>query len=105
MLVGESYRVKGTAGIYSIGDCARIVDPRTSKADQMTCKEGGIQADRLGKIVTADHEGRTVPVHKSYKDLFCIGLGEKRGLVWTRQRGLHIIITRKLGWDLARRLR
>lgn len=112
VLVDESYRVKGMPGIYSIGDCARIVDPRTGKADQMTCKEGGIQADRLGKIVMADLEGRPAPVHKSYKDIFCIGLGENRGLVWTRQWGLDMIITgnlgwkaRKLGWDSASRLR
>jgi NADH dehydrogenase len=112
VLVDESYRVKGTPGVYSIGDCARIVDPRTGKADQMTCKEGGIQADRLGKIVLADLEGRPAPVHKSYKDIFCIGLGENRGLVWTRQWGLDMIITgklgwkaRKLGWDSASRLR
>ncbi|WP_159881090.1 NAD(P)/FAD-dependent oxidoreductase [Paenibacillus puerhi] len=112
VLVDECYRVKGAPGVYSIGDCARIVDPRTGKADQMTCKEGGMQADRLGKIVLADLEGRPAPVHKSYKDLFCIGLGENRGLVWTRQWGLDMIITgklgwkaRKLGWDLASRLR
>ena len=112
VLVDESYRVQGASGIYSIGDCARIVDPRSGKADQMTCKEGGIQADRLGKIVLADLEGRPAPVHKSYKDLFCIGLGENRGLVWTRQWGLDMIVTgklgwkaRKLGWDLASRLR
>ncbi|MGE7823294.1 NAD(P)/FAD-dependent oxidoreductase [Paenibacillus sp. NPDC093718] len=112
VLVDESYRVKGTPDVYSIGDCARIVDPRTGKADQMTCKEGGIQADRLGKIVLADLEGRPAPVHNSYKDIFCIGLGENRGLVWTRQWGLDMIITgklgwkaRKLGWDSASRLR
>lgn len=112
VLVDESYRVKGAPGVYSIGDCARIIDPKTGKADQMTCKEAGIQADRLGKIVMADLEGLPAPVHKSYKELFCIGLGENRGLVWTRQWGLDMIISgklgwkaRKLGWDLASKLR
>ncbi len=111
VLVDESYRVKGTSEIYSIGDCARIFDPKNGKADPMRCAEVGLQADRLGKIVMADLEGRPAPVHKSYKDLFCIGLGENRGLVWTRQWGLDMIISgklgwkaRKLGWDLASRL-
>lgn len=97
--VDECYRVKGAPGVYSIGDCARIVDPRTGKADQMTCKEGGIQADRLGKIVLADLEGRPAPVHKSLPmDFFCIGLGEQRGLVWGRKWGLNLIMTGKPAW-------
>ncbi|WP_178019531.1 FAD-dependent oxidoreductase [uncultured Paenibacillus sp.] len=97
--VDECYRVKGVPGAYSIGDCARIVDPRTGKADQMTCKEGGIQADRLGKIVLADLEGRPAPVHKSLPmDFFCIGLGEQRGLVWGRKWGLNLIMTGKPAW-------
>ncbi|MGG6312427.1 NAD(P)/FAD-dependent oxidoreductase [Paenibacillus macerans] len=101
VLVDECYRVKGAPGVYSIGDCARIVDPRTGKADQMTCKEGGIQADRLGKIVMADLEGRPAPVHKSVPlDFFCIGLGEHHGLVWGRKWGLNMIITGKPAWKL-----
>jgi NADH dehydrogenase len=112
VMVDESYRVQGAPGVYSIGDCARIIDPSTGKADQMTCKEGGVQAERLGKIVTADLEGRPAPVHKSMMDLFCIGLGEDRGLLWTRKWGLDMIMTgklawklKKLTWDLASKLR
>lgn len=101
VLVDECYRVKGAPGVYSIGDCTRIVDPRTGKADQMTCKEGGLQADRLGKIVMSDLEGRPAPVHKSVPlDFFCIGLGENRGLVWGRIWGLNMILTGKPAWKL-----
>jgi NADH dehydrogenase len=99
VLVDECYRVKEAPGVYSIGDCARIFDPRTGKADQMRCGEGVIQADRLGKIVMADMEGRSAPVHKSVPlDFFCIGLGENRGLVWGRKWGLNMIITGKPAW-------
>ncbi|WP_199615285.1 NAD(P)/FAD-dependent oxidoreductase [Paenibacillus alkalitolerans] len=115
VLVDESYRVQGAPGVYSIGDCARIVDPRNGKADLMRCAEGGLQADRLGKIVLADLEGRPAPVHKSpssIMDLFCIGLGENRGLVWGRKWGLNMIVTgkpawkfRNLAWDAGSKLR
>ncbi|MBD2868633.1 NAD(P)/FAD-dependent oxidoreductase [Paenibacillus arenilitoris] len=99
VLVDECYRVQGAPGVYSIGDCARIFDPRNGKADQMTCKEGGIQADRLGKIVMADLEGRPAPVHKKVPlDFYCIGLGENRGIVWGRKWGLNMIITGKPAW-------
>lgn len=99
VLVDECYRVKGAPGVYSIGDCARIVDPRTGKADQMRCGEGVLQADRLGKIVMADLEGSPAPVHKSAPlDFFCIGLGENRGLVWGRKWGLTMMITGKPAW-------
>ncbi|WP_175615789.1 NAD(P)/FAD-dependent oxidoreductase [Piscibacillus halophilus] len=102
VLVDESYRVQGVPDVYSIGDCAKIVDPSTGKSDQMTCKEGGMQAHRLGKIVLADLEGRPAPVHKSMMDLYGIGLGKNRGLVWTRKWGLDIIITGKLAWKLKK---
>ncbi|MED4587078.1 FAD-dependent oxidoreductase [Brevibacillus choshinensis] len=113
VLVDECYRVKGAPSVYSIGDCARIVDPRTGKADQMRCGEGVIQADRLGKIVMADLEGSPAPVHKSVPmDFFCIGLGENRGLVWGRKWGLTMMITgkpawkfRNLAWDAGSMLR
>jgi NADH dehydrogenase len=112
VLVDECYRVQGMSGVYSIGDCARIVDPSTGKADQMTCKEAGPQALRLGKIVMADLEGRSAPVHKSFLDTFGFGLGQNRGLMWVRKWGLDIIITgklawkvKKLGWDFASWLR
>ncbi|SFD72667.1 NADH dehydrogenase [Paenibacillus catalpae] len=96
--VDQCYRVQGAQGVYSIGDCTRIVDSSTGKADQMTCKEGGMQALRLGKIVLADLEDRPAPVHKSMMDVFAIGLGENRGLVWARKWGLNFIITGKLAW-------
>jgi NADH dehydrogenase len=112
VLVDECYRVQGAPGVYSIGDCARIVDPSTGKADLMTCKEAGAQADRLGKIVLADLENRPAPAHQSFMDLFCIGLAQNRGLVWIRKWGLDMIITgklawkfKKLTWDLASKLR
>jgi len=99
VLVDESYRVQGAPGVYSIGDCARIVDPRTGKAAEMRCAELALQDGRLGKIVAADLEGRSAPVHKSAPiDLYCIGLGENRGLVWGRKWGLHIIVTGKPAW-------
>ncbi|MFJ9500527.1 NAD(P)/FAD-dependent oxidoreductase [Brevibacillus centrosporus] len=97
--VDECYRVKGAPGVYSIGDCARIVDPRTGKADQMRCGEGVLQADRLGKVVMADLKGSPAPVHKSVPlDFYCIGLGENRGLVWGRKWGLTMMITGKPAW-------
>ncbi|GIP38376.1 hypothetical protein J31TS4_16560 [Paenibacillus sp. J31TS4] len=112
VLVDECYRVKGAPGVYSIGDCARVIDPGTGRADQMTCKEGGMQAARLGKVVIADLEGRPAPSHKEVMDAFCIGLGENRGLVWARKWGLDFILTgklawktKKLAWELASSLR
>jgi NADH dehydrogenase len=105
VLVDECYRVKGAVGIYSIGDCARIVDPRNGKADLMRAGEGVLQADRLGKIVMADLEGRPAPVHisaSSIMDFFCIGLGENRGFVWGRKWGLNVFITGKLGWKIRK---
>ncbi|WP_248929290.1 NAD(P)/FAD-dependent oxidoreductase [Paenibacillus hamazuiensis] len=99
VLVDESYRVQGMPGVYSIGDCARIVDPKTGKAALMRCAELALQDDRLGKIVVADLEGRPAPVHKSAPiDLYCIGLGENRGLVWGRKWGINLIITGKPAW-------
>ncbi|MBD0382855.1 NAD(P)/FAD-dependent oxidoreductase [Paenibacillus sedimenti] len=102
VLVDECYRVQGMSGVYSIGDCARIVDPSTGKADQMTCKEAGPQGLRLGKIVMADLEGRSAPVHKSFLDTFGIGLGQNLGLMWVRKWGLDIIITGKLAWKVKK---
>ncbi|RNB80142.1 pyridine nucleotide-disulfide oxidoreductase [Brevibacillus fluminis] len=102
VLVDECYRVQGVPGVYSIGDCAKIVDPTTGKADQMTCKEAGPQALRLGKIVIADLEGRPAPVHKSVMEGFGIGLGENRGLLWVRKWGLDMIITGKLAWKIKK---
>lgn len=100
VIVDSSYRVQAMPGMYSIGDCARIVDPATGRADQMTCKEGTTQAARLAAIVQADLNGRPAPQHKSYMDVYCFGLGAERGMVWTRQWGLDMMITGKLGWKL-----
>lgn len=101
VLVDECYRVQGATGVYSIGDCARIVDPKTGKADLMRCAEAGLQGDRLGKIVMADLEGRPAPVHKSMPlDFFCIGLGENRGLVWGHKWGLNMILKGKPAWKM-----
>ncbi|WP_090236756.1 NAD(P)/FAD-dependent oxidoreductase [Fictibacillus solisalsi] len=113
VLVDESYRVQGAPSVYSIGDCARIVDPKTGKAALMRCAEIALQDERLGKIVKADLEGRPSPVHKSAPlDLYCIGLGENRGLVWAHKWGLDVIVTgksawkfRSAAWDLGSKLR
>ncbi|SFP65414.1 NADH dehydrogenase [Salibacterium halotolerans] len=105
VLVDECYRVQGMADVYSIGDCTRIVDPRTGKTDQMTCFEAGMQGSRLGKIVRADLEGSPAPVHKrsrSVIDVFSIGLGQNRGLLWSRKWGLDMIITGKMAWKLKK---
>ncbi|GIP37056.1 hypothetical protein J31TS4_03360 [Paenibacillus sp. J31TS4] len=103
VLVDESYRVQGAPGAYSIGDCARIVDPKTGKAALMRCAELALQDDRLAKIVVADLEGHSAPVHKSAPiDLYCIGLGENRGLVWGRKWGLNMIVTGKPAWKFRK---
>jgi len=102
VIVDDNYRVKEAPSIYSIGDCARIVDPVNGLVDGMTCKEATAQADRLGKIIAADIRGHSAPVHKRYIDFFCFGLGPERGMVWTRQWGLDIIITGKLGWKVRK---
>lgn len=54
MKVDASYRVSGKSAIYSIGDCAHVIDPENGKADGMTCKEGILQAKRLGEVIEAD---------------------------------------------------
>ncbi len=100
IVVDASYRVAGAPGVYSIGDYARIVDATSGQADRMTCKEAGGQAVRLGKIILADLEGKLAPAHKSFMDFYCVGLGPERGMVWTRQWGLDIIMAGKLGWKL-----
>ncbi|WP_028782338.1 NAD(P)/FAD-dependent oxidoreductase [Thalassobacillus devorans] len=98
VLVDESYRVSGAPGVYSNGDCAKIIDSKTGKSEQKTCFEAGIQAIRLGKIVKADLEGRPAPIHKASKsnfDAYTIGLGQK-GVVWLRKWGLDVVITGKI---------
>ncbi|MED1741187.1 FAD-dependent oxidoreductase [Bacillus swezeyi] len=102
VIVDESYRVQGTQGVYSIGDCARIIDPVSGRADGKTCKEATAQAARLAKILAADLEGRPAPTHKRFIDFFCFGLGPENGMAWTRKWGIDIIITGKLGWRMRK---
>lgn len=102
VIVDASYRVPGAEGIYSIGDCARIIDPATGLADGKTCKEGSAQSNRLGQIICADLLNSPAPSHKGYIDLFCFGLGPERGMVWTRLWGLNIILTGKIGWKIRK---
>ncbi|MOA32641.1 coenzyme A disulfide reductase [compost metagenome] len=107
-IVDESYRVRDMHGVYSIGDCANIVDPKSGAADRMTCKEAIPQANRLGSIIIDDLTGQTTPVHKALFDSFAVGLGPGRGLVWTHKWGVNVMITGKLAykiklyvWDFA----
>lgn len=102
LIVGSSYQVQGAKNIYSIGDCAQIIDPATGRRDEMTCKEAMAQAARMGKILMAHIEGRRAPVHKSCIDTFCFSLGPGKGLVWIRKWGLDLFITGKLGWNIRR---
>ncbi|MCQ6561367.1 NAD(P)/FAD-dependent oxidoreductase [Paenibacillus mendelii] len=102
VVVDECYRVQDSPGIYSIGDCARILDPASGLADGKTCKEASVQATRLGKIILADMEGRPAPSHKRFIDFFCFGLGPEQGMAWTRQWGLDLIFTGKLGWQIRK---
>jgi NADH dehydrogenase len=102
VIVDESYRVQGVQGVYSIGDCARIVDPVSGRTDGKTCKEAIAQASRLAKVLSADLAGRPAPSHKGFIDFFCFGLGPEHGMAWTRKWGVDIIITGKLGWRLRK---
>ena len=112
VIVDESYRVSGSHRVYCIGDCARIIDPESGKADRMTCKEAIPQAQRLGGIIFDDLSGRPAQRHKPAIDSYTVALGPGRGLLWTRKWGLDFIITGKLAyriktllWDNASLLR
>ncbi|TCZ77097.1 pyridine nucleotide-disulfide oxidoreductase [Paenibacillus albiflavus] len=102
VIVDASYRVQGSQGVYSIGDCARIVDPATGRKDGKTCKEATAQAGRLAKIMMADITGLPAPVHKGFMDFFCFGLGPNQGMAWIRKWGIDMIITGQLGWRLRK---
>ncbi|WP_053373494.1 NAD(P)/FAD-dependent oxidoreductase [Paenibacillus sp. FJAT-27812] len=102
LIVDASYRVTGAPGVYSIGDCACIVDPTSGQADRLTCKEATGQAARLGKIISADLQGAPAPTHKSYMDFYCIGLGPEQGMAWTQKWGLEMTMTGKLGWKIRK---
>ncbi|ANY68308.1 pyridine nucleotide-disulfide oxidoreductase [Paenibacillus sp. BIHB 4019] len=98
--IDASYRVKAASGIYSIGDCAKVIDPDTGRSDGMTCKEAIPQAARLGKVVAADLEGRAAPRHTGYMDSFSIGLGPEKGLTWVHKWGMDIMITGKMAYRI-----
>ncbi len=102
VVVDESYRVKGAKGVYSIGDCAQIQDAASGRLDGKTCKEATAQAARLAKVIAADLAGRPAPVHKSFMDFYCFGLGPDRGMAWTRQWGIDMVFTGKLGWKMRK---
>ncbi|HZG77551.1 MAG TPA: FAD-dependent oxidoreductase [Paenibacillus sp.] len=98
LLTDPHYRVRGYNHIYAIGDCANIVDPATGKEDEMTCKEAVGQATRLAKIIKAELQGKTAEAHKSYMNLYCVGLGPKEGMLWAQPvKGVNIYLTGKLG--------
>ncbi|MDN8587148.1 FAD-dependent oxidoreductase [Paenibacillus sp. 11B] len=98
--VDVSYRVANMPGIYSIGDCARIVDPINGHVDGKTCKEAIPQAARLARIMLADLKGHPAPVHESYIKSFSIGLGPDKGLTWVNKWGLDFVITGRLSWKI-----
>ncbi|MDN7240980.1 FAD-dependent oxidoreductase [Planococcus sp. N028] len=102
MVVDSSYRVKDAPGVYSIGDCARIVDPFNGQEDGKTCKEATAQATRLMKIVAADIHGRKAPLHKGFMDFFCFSLGPDKGMAWIGLGKLNIVVKGKLGWKLRK---
>ncbi|MFD0589033.1 NAD(P)/FAD-dependent oxidoreductase [Paenibacillus sp. GCM10027627] len=97
ILVDACYRVRHADALYSIGDCARIIDPVSGLADGKTCKEATGQAARLAKVMMADLTGQPAPEHKRFMDFFCIGLGPGQGMAWTRQWGVDMIMTGRLG--------
>src|SRR5690606_14826051 len=108
VFVDARYRIVGAEGIYSIGDCRRIVDPEAGIEDQMTWKEANIQARKLGKIMRADILHKRAPIHKTPRTTYCFGLGEKQGLIWMNLSKLNIYLSGKLGywirkitWDIA----
>lgn len=98
IVVDASYRVVGASGTYSIGDCARIVDPVTGREDRMTCKEAIAQAMRLGRIVAADLRARRAPQHRGVVDFFSVGLGPGQGLTWTRVGPVNLVVGGWFAW-------
>lgn len=104
VLVDESYRVQGMQGVYSIGDCTRVVDPKTGEAALMTCFDAGVQGLRLGKIILADLEGKPAPVHHSSRtnmNGFNVALGQN-GVFWINKWGLEIVMTGKVPGKIKR---
>ncbi|WP_163100235.1 NAD(P)/FAD-dependent oxidoreductase [Peribacillus alkalitolerans] len=108
LLIDSWYRLKGCKNIYSIGDCAHIVDSSTGQVAGMTCKEAVAEAKSLAKIIKADLAGYGIEGHKAYPSLYCIGLGPTDGFFWAQKWGMDFVLTGKLGvkmrdftWNIA----
>ncbi|WP_311049665.1 NAD(P)/FAD-dependent oxidoreductase [Enterococcus faecalis] len=96
IVVDKSYHVE--KDIYSIGDCAHIVDFKTGKIDGMTCKEAVPQAHRLAKVLKAEIKHKKLPEHKSYTSLFCISMGPNNGIFWMKIGRRELLLRKRLGW-------
>lgn len=96
IIVNKNYLVE--KNIYSIGDCAHIVDFGTGHVDGMTCKEAVPQAHRLVKVLQAELKNRPLPEHKSYTKLFCISMGPNNGIYWMKLGSRNILLKNRLGW-------
>ncbi|HYK74768.1 MAG TPA: FAD-dependent oxidoreductase [Pseudoneobacillus sp.] len=108
VVTDSSYHCIHNNQIYSIGDCAHIIDPSTGELAGMTCKEAISQAQQLVKIIKGDIQGYRTNVHRTIPTLYCIGLGPTEGMVWTQKWGIDIVISGKIGakireytWNLA----
>ncbi|WLR41384.1 FAD-dependent oxidoreductase [Bacillus carboniphilus] len=97
LIVNENYLVE--KNIYAIGDCAKVVDPKSNHQDEMTCKEAIPQAQRLAKILKQSFSNKPhAPNHKQYPvQLRCISLGPDEGFIWIKKWGLTLCLTGKLG--------
>jgi NADH dehydrogenase len=96
IIVNKNYLVE--KNIYSIGDCAHIVDFRTGQVDGMTCKEAVPQAHRLVKVLQAELKNKPLPEHKAYTKLFCISMGPNNGIYWMKLGNWNILLKNRLGW-------
>jgi NADH dehydrogenase len=96
IIVNQNYQVE--SDIYSIGDCAHIVDQKTGKVDNMTCKEAVPQANRLVKIFKAELNHKPLPKHQSYTSLFCVSMGPNSGIFWMKIGKQNLFLKSKLGW-------
>lgn len=108
LLTDSSYRLLNCQNIYTIGDCAHIVDSRSGEEAGMTCKEAISQAKRLSKIIKADLNGLSADEHKSYPSLYCIGLGPTDGFIWAQKWGIDFVLSGRIGakvreytWNIA----
>lgn len=102
LLTDPSYRVQRFSNIYSIGDCAKIIDPVSGQADGMTCKEGINQAGILGKIIASDLKGKRAPRHRPIRKTLCFSLGPGDALVWVKVLGVEIIIEKIVAWHIRK---